>query len=164
MLVEPPSSQLPSMYEIAHQLCFPVVWFVYDESPVSLAHVEKKVHVVIKNTFAAAALVQPEMSDPLCRAIYGVDIMLDSLMQPTLLEVSLGKTPPFCVYFLFTLLVVEGSLAYQVTYCPDLTRAISHDFSMTSAEHKGEVLKGSDFVNSVFGCLFLNERQGVCPL
>lgn len=42
---------------------------------------------MIRSVFEAAASVHPEMDSPRSRAIYGVDVMLDSSFQPKLLEV-----------------------------------------------------------------------------
>uniref|UniRef100_A0A2N9H5T5 Tubulin--tyrosine ligase-like protein 12 SET-like domain-containing protein n=1 Tax=Fagus sylvatica TaxID=28930 RepID=A0A2N9H5T5_FAGSY len=84
------------------------------------------------NVFEGAAVVHPEMHSPRSRAIYGVDVMLDSSFQPKLLE---------------------------VTYCPDCTRACKYDIV-----GEGGVIKGRDFFNDVFGCLFLNETTHVSPL
>lgn len=42
---------------------------------------------MIRSVFEAAAAVHPEMHGPRSRAIYGVDVMLDSSFQPKLLEV-----------------------------------------------------------------------------
>lgn len=50
----------------------------------------------------------------------------------------------------------------QVTYCPDCTRACKYD--MKSIDGKGETIKGQDFFNYAFGCLFLNESTHVSPL
>jgi tubulin--tyrosine ligase-like protein 12 len=50
----------------------------------------------------------------------------------------------------------------QVTYCPDCTRACKYDTQAIGGG--GELLKGSDFYNYVFGCLFLDETRHVCPL
>jgi hypothetical protein len=38
--------------------------------------------------FEAAAVAHPEMHSPTSRAMYGVDVMLDSSFQPKLLEVG----------------------------------------------------------------------------
>lgn len=50
---------------------------------------------MIRSVFEAAAVVHPEMRSPKSRAMYGVDVMLDSSFQPKLLEVCMG-----CPYFL----------------------------------------------------------------
>lgn len=42
---------------------------------------------MIKSAFEAAAAVHPEMHHSKSRAMYGVDVMLDSHFQPKLLEV-----------------------------------------------------------------------------
>lgn len=46
---------------------------------------------MIKSVFEAAAVVHPEMHSPKSRAIYGIDVMLDSSFQPKLLEVCTGR-------------------------------------------------------------------------
>lgn len=42
---------------------------------------------MIRSVFEAAAVAHPEMHSSRSRAMYGVDIMLDSSFQPKLLEV-----------------------------------------------------------------------------
>jgi len=80
--------------------------------------VDRRVHEMLKRAFSAAA-VQYRMTDPQARAIYGVDVMLTSELQPQLLE---------------------------VTYCPDLR-------VVTKVQ--------PSFVNDAFGCLFLDQTEGV---
>ncbi|CAA3019984.1 tubulin--tyrosine ligase 12 [Olea europaea subsp. europaea] len=105
------------------------------EHRVKWMDIHVRVEKMIRSVFESAATVNPEMHSPTSRAIYGVDVMLDCHYQPKLLE---------------------------VTYCPDCTRAWKYD---TEAVTKGgEVVKGSDFFNDVFGCLFLNESTHVSPL
>ncbi|CAN6480232.1 unnamed protein product [Victoria cruziana] len=50
----------------------------------------------------------------------------------------------------------------EVTYCPDCTRACKYDTQalVGSREH----VKGRDFFNNVFGCLFLGESAGCTQL
>lgn len=43
---------------------------------------------MIRSVFEAAAVTHPEMHSPTSRAMYGVDVMLDSSFQPKLLEVG----------------------------------------------------------------------------
>lgn len=43
---------------------------------------------MIRSVFESAAAVHPEMHSPTSRAMYGVDVMLDSHFQPKLLEVQ----------------------------------------------------------------------------
>lgn len=50
----------------------------------------------------------------------------------------------------------------QVTYCPDCNRACKYDTE--AVIRGGETVKGQDFYNYVFGCLFLNETANVSPL
>lgn len=46
---------------------------------------------MIRSVFEAAAAVHPEMQNPQSRAMYGVDVMLDSSFKPKLLEVCSGN-------------------------------------------------------------------------
>lgn len=55
--------------------------------PVNWLDIHSRVRRMIKNVFESAALVHPEMHNPMSRAMYGVDVMLDSNFQPKLLEV-----------------------------------------------------------------------------
>ncbi|KAI9191719.1 hypothetical protein LWI28_012507 [Acer negundo] len=97
------------------------------EHQVKWFEIHQRVKKMIRSVFESAAAVHPEMHSPKSRAMYGVDVMLDSSFQPKLLE---------------------------VTYCPDCTRACKYD---TEALASGEIVKGRDFYNYIFGCLFLNE-------
>ncbi|GFP85500.1 tubulin--tyrosine ligase-like protein 12 [Phtheirospermum japonicum] len=94
-----------------------------------------RVKQMIRSVFESAAAVHPEMHSPTSRSMYGVDVMLDRSYQPKLLE---------------------------VTYCPDCTRACKYDVEAVMGG--GGIVKGSDFYNYVFGCLFLNETTHVSPL
>ncbi|PON41304.1 Tubulin--tyrosine ligase-like protein [Parasponia andersonii] len=104
------------------------------EHQVKWIDIHERVKGMIRSVFEAAAVVHPEMHNPTSRAIYGVDVMLDSSFQPKLLE---------------------------VTYCPDCTRACKYD---TEAILGGGAVNGRDFFNDVFGCLFLNETTHVSPV
>lgn len=104
------------------------------EHRVKWLDIHLSIRKMLRSVFESAAAVHPEMQNPKSRAMYGVDVMLDSQFRPKLLE---------------------------VTYCPDCTRACKYD---TEALFKGEVVKGLDFYNYVFGCLFLNETSHVSPL
>lgn len=53
-------------------------------------------------------------------------------------------------------------IGLQVTYCPDCSRACKYDTEPVVGE--GGIVKGKDFFNYVFGCLFLNETSHVSPL
>lgn len=97
--------------------------------------IHERVRAMIRAVFEAAAAVHPEMHSPTARAIYGVDVMLDNNLQPKILE---------------------------VTYCPDCTRACKYDAKAVVGN--GEIVKGRDFFNHVFGCLFLNESAHASPL
>ncbi|XP_057767163.1 uncharacterized protein LOC130987590 [Salvia miltiorrhiza] len=105
------------------------------EHTVKWLDIHLRVKQMIRSVFEAAAAVHPEMHSPTSRAMYGVDVMLDCHYQPKLLE---------------------------VTYCPDCTRACTYDTETIFGD--GGVVKGSDFYNFVFGCLFLNETNHVSPL
>jgi tubulin--tyrosine ligase-like protein 12 len=48
-----------------------------------------RIRKMIRCIFESAALVQPEMHNPRSRAIYGIDVMLDNLFMPKILEVHL---------------------------------------------------------------------------
>ncbi|KAJ8750695.1 hypothetical protein K2173_015876 [Erythroxylum novogranatense] len=97
--------------------------------------IHQRIKNMIQSVFEAAAIVHPTMHSPTSRAMYGIDIMLDGSFQPKLLE---------------------------VTYCPDCTRACKYDTEAIIGG--GEVVKGVDFFNYVFGCLFLDETAHVSPL
>ncbi|XP_059433126.1 uncharacterized protein LOC132166341 [Corylus avellana] len=105
------------------------------EHQVKWLEIHQRVRKMIRSVFDSATAVHPEMHSPRSRAIYGVDVMLDRSFQPKLLE---------------------------VTYCPDCTRACKYDTE--SIFGGGGVVKGRDFFNDVFGCLFLNETTHVSPL
>jgi len=49
--------------------------------------IHTRVRKMIRSVFEAAAVAHPEMHSPTSRAMYGVDVMLDSSFQPKLLEV-----------------------------------------------------------------------------
>jgi tubulin--tyrosine ligase-like protein 12 len=106
-----------------------------EEHQVKWLDIHTRVRNMIRSVFEAAAVAHPEMHSPTSRAMYGVDVMLDSSFQPKLLE---------------------------VTYCPDCTRACKYDMDIIVGE--GGVARGSDFFNNVFKCLFLNELSQVSPL
>ncbi|EEF46277.1 protein binding protein, putative [Ricinus communis] len=105
------------------------------EHQVKWSDIHQRVRNMIRSVFEAATLVHPEMHNPNSRAMYGVDVMLDSSFHPKLLE---------------------------ITYCPDCTRACKYDTE--SVFGPGEVVRGQDFYNCVFGCLFLEETTHVKPL
>jgi tubulin--tyrosine ligase-like protein 12 len=44
---------------------------------------------MIRRVFESASVVHPEMQNEFCRAIYGVDVMLDNKFKPKILEVCL---------------------------------------------------------------------------
>mmetsp|Transcript_38214 Transcript_38214/g.37715 ORF Transcript_38214/g.37715 Transcript_38214/m.37715 type:complete len:126 (-) Transcript_38214:26-403(-) len=47
-----------------------------------------KVHSLVKEVFRAAALYKPEIHNPNCRALYGIDILPTSKLEPYILEVT----------------------------------------------------------------------------
>lgn len=49
--------------------------------------IHQRVREMLRSVFEAAAAVHPGMHNPMSRAMYGVDVMLDSSFQPKLLEV-----------------------------------------------------------------------------
>ncbi|XP_010557663.1 PREDICTED: tubulin--tyrosine ligase-like protein 12 [Tarenaya hassleriana] len=116
----------------------PTAEFVRDfeqEHNVKWPDIHEKVRKMIRAVFEAAAFVHPEMHSPNSRAMYGVDVMLDSSFEPKILE---------------------------VTYCPDCMRACKYDMEAIGG---GEgIIKGRDFFNLMFGCLFLDETAHVSPL
>lgn len=57
--------------------------------------IHSRVKKMIRTVFEAAAEVHPEMHSPTSRAMYGVDVMLDSYFQPKLLEVRIGSKHTF---------------------------------------------------------------------
>ncbi|XP_055824676.1 uncharacterized protein LOC129893206 isoform X2 [Solanum dulcamara] len=105
------------------------------EHEVNWQDVHSRIRNMIKTAFEAAAAVHPEMHHSKSRAMYGVDVMLDSHFQPKLLE---------------------------ITYCPDCTRAVTYDTEAVVSG--GETVEGKDFYNYIFGCLFLNETNHVSQL
>ncbi|PHT45524.1 hypothetical protein CQW23_14682 [Capsicum baccatum] len=105
------------------------------EHEVNWQDIHSRIRNMIKSAFKAAAAVHPEMHHSKSRAMYGVDVMLDCHFQPKLLE---------------------------ITYCPDCTRAVTYDTEAVVGG--GETIKGKDFYNYIFGCLFLNEASHVSQL
>ncbi|CAL9027559.1 unnamed protein product [Prunus brigantina] len=105
------------------------------EHQVNWLDIHSRVEKMIRSVFEAAAQVHPEMHSTTSRAMYGVDVMLDSSFQPKLLE---------------------------VTYCPDCGRACKYDMEAIVGDR--ELVRARDFYNYVFGCLFLNETTHVSPL
>ncbi|CAH9122036.1 unnamed protein product [Cuscuta epithymum] len=105
------------------------------EHKVKWNDIHMRVRSMIRSVFESAASVHPEMHHPRSRAMYGVDVMLSCDFLPKLLE---------------------------VTYCPDCARACKYDTE--AVINGGEPVKGHEFFNYVFGCLFLNETNHVSPL
>ncbi|XP_026441002.1 tubulin--tyrosine ligase-like protein 12 isoform X1 [Papaver somniferum] len=105
------------------------------EHNVNWLDIHQNIRKMIRAVFESAAVVHPEMHSPMSRAMYGVDVMLDSSFKPKLLE---------------------------VTYCPDCKRACTYDTEAIVGNK--EIIRGKDFFNFVFGCLFLGETTHVTPL
>ncbi|KAM3315688.1 hypothetical protein ACQJBY_034052 [Aegilops geniculata] len=105
------------------------------EHQVKWLEIHESIRIMIRRVFESASAVHPEMQNSFCRAIYGVDVMLDDKFKPKILE---------------------------VTYCPDCTRACQYD-TQALVGSQGPI-KGSDFFNTVFGCLFLDDLTNVSPL
>lgn len=106
-----------------------------EEHQVKWLDIHQRIQNMIRSIFESAAAVHPEMHSPFSRAIYGVDVMVDNLYMPKILE---------------------------VTYCPDCTRACKYDTEAIVGGH--DFIRGRDFFNYVFGCLFLNETTHVTKL
>ncbi|KAH9298585.1 hypothetical protein KI387_030267, partial [Taxus chinensis] len=63
--------------------------FVFEfehEHNVRWINIHEKVRAMIRSVFESASALHPEMHCPTARAIYGVDVMIDSKFQPKLLE------------------------------------------------------------------------------
>ncbi|WOL02637.1 tubulin--tyrosine ligase-like protein 12 [Canna indica] len=106
-----------------------------EEHQVNWLMIHQGIKDMIRSVFDSAAAVHPEMHSPQSRAMYGVDVMLDNSFKPKLLE---------------------------VTYCPDCTRACKYDTEAIAGS--SGVIRGRDFFNIIFGCLFLGETANVTPL
>lgn len=105
------------------------------EHQVKWLEIHESVLSMIRCIFESASAVHPEMQNPFSRAIYGVDVMLDNRFKPKILE---------------------------VTYCPDCGRACKYDTQALVGSQN--TIRGRDFFNTVFGCLFLDELTNVSPL
>lgn len=105
------------------------------EHQVKWLEIHENIRNMIRRVFESASAVHPEMQNTFSRAIYGVDVMLDNSFKPKILE---------------------------VTYCPDCTRACQYD-TRALVGSQGPI-KGSDFFNTVFGCLFLDDLTNVSPV
>ncbi|KAF5202480.1 Tubulin--tyrosine ligase-like protein [Thalictrum thalictroides] len=105
------------------------------EHEVQWLDIHQRIQKMILTVFESAATIHPQMHSATSRAMYGVDVMLDCSFQPKLLE---------------------------VTYCPDCGRACKYDTKAVVGS--GETVKGQDFFNDVFGCLFLGETTHVTQL
>ncbi|CAI5537688.1 unnamed protein product, partial [Closterium sp. Naga37s-1] len=70
------------------------------EHSVTWQSIDQSVQRMLRELLAAAVTVHPEMQpdDDTCRAIYGVDVMLDDHFQPKLLEVSCAVVPLLIPY------------------------------------------------------------------
>ncbi|KAG1342631.1 hypothetical protein COCNU_05G008600 [Cocos nucifera] len=114
---------------------FPAKEFNWIHGNVKWLDIHQRIRNMIRSLFDSAAAVHPVMHSPFSRAMYGVDVMLDHQYMPKILE---------------------------VTYCPDCTRACKYDTEAIVGS--GGVIRGRDFFNFVFGCLFLDESTHVTKL
>ena len=64
------------------------LWLRPSASAVVWEDIQRRIYAVIAKVFRAAAIAHPEIQSSQCRAIYGVDVMLDDQMRPKLLEVG----------------------------------------------------------------------------
>ncbi|OVA10335.1 Tubulin-tyrosine ligase/Tubulin polyglutamylase [Macleaya cordata] len=86
-----------------------------EEHKVKWLDIHQRIRKMIRAVFESAAMVHPEMHSSTSRAMYGIDVMLDSSFQPKLLE---------------------------VTYCPDCTRACKYDTEAVVGN--GETIKDTE--------------------
>lgn len=63
------------------------VLFYFMRIAVEWLEIHSRVKQMIQKVFESAALVHPEMQSSTARAMYGVDVMLDTSFKPKLLEV-----------------------------------------------------------------------------
>lgn len=68
---------------------------------------------MIRSVFESAAVVHPEMHSPFSRAMYGLDVMLDSSFQPKLLEV---RTNTICFHYLGWLSIIISNYHCRLFY------------------------------------------------
>lgn len=60
--------------------------FEKDYNPVQWSTIHDKIKKMLRNTFIAAGIKYPDMQDDKCRAVYGIDVMIDAdTMEPKLL-------------------------------------------------------------------------------
>lgn len=67
--------------------------------------IHQSISNMIRAVFESAVMVHPEMHSPSSRAIYGIDVMLDSCFQPKLLEVCFEES----LLFFFISLPKKGN-------------------------------------------------------
>lgn len=70
--------------------------------------IHERVRTMIRSVFDSAATVHPEMHCPFSRSMYGVDVMLDHLFMPKLLEVcffpfNLPFSPFICQLVMYSM-------------------------------------------------------------
>lgn len=75
--------------------------------------IHSRVKKMIRSVFEAAAKVHPEMHSPTSRAMYGVDVMLDTNFQPKLLEVCMLSCPSLLVS---TTILLKNVLQIEDSY------------------------------------------------
>lgn len=85
--------------------------------PISLSvkwlDIHTRIRKMIRSVFEAAAVAHPEMHSPTSRAMYGVDVMLDSTFQPKLLEVCKWNDGPVPTF----LLILDRNLIFDIMSC-----------------------------------------------
>jgi tubulin--tyrosine ligase-like protein 12 len=59
-----------------------------EEQGISWTPIYEKIKSAVKDVFLMAGRSCPQMSDPFSRAIYGLDIMIDSSLNPKILEIN----------------------------------------------------------------------------
>jgi tubulin--tyrosine ligase-like protein 12 len=72
---------------------FKITYFITDLFAIKILvkwlEIHESIRSMIRCVFESASVVHPEMQNPFSRAIYGVDVMLDTSFKPKILEVCL---------------------------------------------------------------------------
>ncbi|CAM8966903.1 unnamed protein product [Rhodiola kirilowii] len=101
------------------------------EHQVKWLDIHERIKKMIKMLFEAAALVQPDMHNPKSRAIYGVDVMLDSSFQPKLLEPALHTDG---AHLQMTFLFSPFRTTRPFSYRRHFHRHLSHSYPLQNDE------------------------------